>query len=73
MIQQVRNPITDRWLKIDTRTGCIVVHKKSPGPYKGIQKFGQPLKVSFLSKKKIPKRVAGKKRVPPRLSFLARR
>lgn len=35
---QVRNPVTDRWVKIDTRTGRIVDHKKSPGPYKGVRK-----------------------------------
>lgn len=72
MIQQVRNPVTDRWVKLDTYTACIVAHKKSPGPYKRIQIFGQPLKVSFLTSKKIPKR-KGQVRVPPKLSFLARR
>lgn len=35
---QVKNPITDRWVKIDTTTGRIVDTKKSPGPYKGIPK-----------------------------------
>lgn len=35
---QVRNPVTGRWVKIDTRTGRIVDHKKSPGPYKGVRK-----------------------------------
>ena len=34
---QVLNPITDRWVKIDTQLGCIVGHKKSLGPYKGIK------------------------------------
>jgi hypothetical protein len=33
---QVRNPIIDRWVKVDTHTGRIVDTKKSPGPYKGI-------------------------------------
>jgi G3E family GTPase len=33
---QIRNPITDRWVKVDARTGRIVGHKKTPGPYKGI-------------------------------------
>jgi hypothetical protein len=33
---QVRNPITDRWVKLDTRTGRIVDTKKSPGPYKNV-------------------------------------
>jgi hypothetical protein len=35
---QVENPVTKRWIKIDTTTGKIVDHKKSPGPYKGIAK-----------------------------------
>ena len=35
---QVRNPIIDRWVKVDTHTGHIVDTKKSPGPYKGIPK-----------------------------------
>lgn len=35
---QVKNPVTDRWVKVDTNTGRIVDHKKSPGPYKGITK-----------------------------------
>ncbi len=35
---QVLNPVTKRWVKLDTRTGRIVDHKKSPGPYKGVQK-----------------------------------
>ena len=34
---QVLNPITNRWVKIDTQLGCIVGHKKSPGAYKGIK------------------------------------
>jgi hypothetical protein len=33
---QVRNPIIDRWVKLDTRTGRIVSTKKSPGPYKNV-------------------------------------
>ncbi len=33
---QVRNPITDRWVKLDTRTGRILDTKKSPGPYKNV-------------------------------------
>ena len=35
---QVLNPVTNRWVKIDTNTGRIVDHKKSPGPYKGVTK-----------------------------------
>jgi glutamate dehydrogenase/leucine dehydrogenase len=34
---QVKNPVTGRWVKIDTRTGKIVEHKKTAGPYKGIR------------------------------------
>ena len=37
MIVQVLNPITKRYVKIDKKLGCIVGHKKSPGPYKGIK------------------------------------
>ncbi len=35
---QVKNPVTNRWVKIDTTTGRIVDHKKTPGPYKSIRK-----------------------------------
>jgi hypothetical protein len=35
---QVKNPLTNRWVKLDTSTGRIVDHKKSPGPYKGVRK-----------------------------------
>jgi len=35
---QAKNPVTNRWVKIDTRTGRIIDHKKSPGPYKRIRK-----------------------------------
>ena len=35
---QVLNPMTKRWVKLDTRTGRIIDHKKTPGPYKGIRK-----------------------------------
>ena len=34
---QVKNPVTERWVKIDTNTGRIVDQKKTPGPYKGIK------------------------------------
>jgi hypothetical protein len=33
---QVKNPITERWVKLDTTTGRIVETKKTPGPYKGV-------------------------------------
>jgi hypothetical protein len=33
---QVRNPITERWVKLDTKTGRIIDTKKSPGPYKNV-------------------------------------
>jgi hypothetical protein len=35
---QVLNPVTKRYVKIDTERGRIVDHKKSPGPYKNIRK-----------------------------------
>jgi len=35
---QAKNPVTKRWVKIDTRTGRIINHKKSPGPYKRVRK-----------------------------------
>jgi hypothetical protein len=34
---QAKNPITGRYVKIDTNTGRIVDQKKTPGPYKGIR------------------------------------
>ncbi len=33
---QVKNPRTDRYVKIDRSKGKIVAHKKSTGPYKDI-------------------------------------
>ena len=54
-IVQAKNPITNRWIKIDTRSGCIVAHKKSSGPYKNIDKLGMPRKISWLSKKIKPR------------------
>lgn len=35
---QAKNPVTGRWVKIDKRTGKIISHKKSSGPYKGVSK-----------------------------------
>jgi hypothetical protein len=35
---QVKNPRTDRWVKVDTKTGKIVDQKKTPGPYKGVRR-----------------------------------
>ena len=35
---QVLNPVTKRWVKLDTKTGRIIDHKKTPGPYKGVRK-----------------------------------
>jgi hypothetical protein len=34
---QVLNPVTKRYVKIDTSTGRIVDHKKTAGPYKGVR------------------------------------
>lgn len=36
-LAQARNPITDRYVKIDTSTGRIIDQKKTPGPYKGVK------------------------------------
>jgi len=35
---QVFNPVTKRYVKIDTDRGRIIDHKKSPGPYKNVRK-----------------------------------
>ena len=35
-VVQVKNPKTDRYVKIDRSKGKIVAHKKSDGPYKGV-------------------------------------
>jgi len=35
---QVLNPVTRRWVKLDTKTGKIVAQKKDSVPYKGIRK-----------------------------------
>jgi hypothetical protein len=34
---QVQNPVTRRYVKIDTNTGRIIDNKKTPGPYKGVK------------------------------------
>ena len=35
---QAFNPVTKKWVKIDTTTGKIVGHKSSSTPYKNIRK-----------------------------------
>lgn len=35
-VVQVKNPRTDRYVKIDRSAGKIIAHKKSEGPYKDI-------------------------------------
>ena len=35
-VVQVKNPRTNRYVKIDRSAGKIVSHKKSEGPYKNI-------------------------------------
>lgn len=35
---QAKNPLTEHWVKIDTKTGRIISHKKTPGPYKNVKK-----------------------------------
>ncbi len=34
---QAKNPVTGRYVKIDTSTGRIMDQKKTAGPYKGIK------------------------------------
>jgi hypothetical protein len=34
---QALNPVTKRYVKIDTNTGRIVEQKKTAGPYKGVR------------------------------------
>ena len=41
---QMLNPVTKRYVKIDTHTGRIIDQKKSPGPYKGVREFSEPKK-----------------------------
>lgn len=41
---QALNPVTRRYVKIDTDTGRIIDHKKSAGPYKGIREAAIPPK-----------------------------
>ncbi len=36
---QALNPVTKRYVKIDTSTGRIVDHKKTAGPYKGVREI----------------------------------
>lgn len=36
---QVFNPRTQRWVKIDTKKGGIIAHKKTPGPYKDVKRL----------------------------------
>ena len=35
-IVQVKNPRTERYVKIDRTEGIIIGHKVSPGPYKNV-------------------------------------
>jgi len=41
---QALNPVTKRYVKIDTNTGRIVDHKKTAGPYKGVREVTSPTK-----------------------------
>ncbi|MCK5745947.1 hypothetical protein [Oricola sp.] len=34
---QVQNPVTKKWIKIDTKTGKIVDVKSSKGQFKGVR------------------------------------
>ena len=40
---QVKNPKTDRYVKIDRDAGRIIAQKKTPGPYKNIPIAGRPV------------------------------
>lgn len=35
-VVQTKNPVTNRYVKIDRSAGKIVSHKKTPGPYKNV-------------------------------------
>ena len=35
---QLKNPITKRWVKVDTKLGRIIAHKRTFGSYKNIKK-----------------------------------
>lgn len=35
-VVQVKNPKTERYVKIDRTEGKIISHKQSAGPYKGV-------------------------------------
>lgn len=37
---QLLNPKSKRWVKIDTKRGIIISHKKSPGAYKNVNQGG---------------------------------
>lgn len=39
---QLRHPLLDRRVKLDTRTGRIVAVKKSPGPWSRVRVWGTP-------------------------------
>lgn len=38
---QALNPVTQRYVKIDTSTGRIIDQKKTDGPYKGIREVSR--------------------------------
>lgn len=42
---QALNPVTKRYVKIDTSTGRIIDQKKTSGPYKGVRE-AKPVKNS---------------------------
>jgi hypothetical protein len=41
---QALNPVTRRYVKIDTTTGKIMAHKKTSGPFKGVKEVIVPPK-----------------------------
>lgn len=36
---QLLNPKTKRWVKINTKTGAVISHKKSNGEYKNVEVY----------------------------------
>ncbi len=37
---QLQNPVTKNWIKVDTKNGKILDVKRTPGPFKGVERKG---------------------------------
>ena len=48
---QYLNHRTNKWVKVDTRTGKIISQKKTYGPYKNVRKLKRKPKVQSRGKK----------------------